>query len=119
MTGTTMTGRCLLVVEDEYYIADELRHVLEKAGAKVLGPVSTVQAALSLLDQTSDLNGVVLDINLMGEMGYPVADALLERGVPFVFATGYDAAAIPTKYHMITRCEKPVAVSRIVTALLI
>ena len=112
-----MAGRHVLVVEDEYYIADEMRHIFEEAGAEVLGPVPTVEAALDLLSQASNLDGAVLDINLQGEVGYPVADALMERGVPFVFATGYDAAAIPSKYDAVGRCEKPVEARRIAKAL--
>ena len=114
-----MTGRRVLVVEDEYFIADEMRHVFEKAGATVLGPVPTVEAALNLLSRTSTLDGAVLDINLRGKMGYPVADALMERGVPLVFATGYDDAAIPRKYGAVPRCEKPVDAVRIANALFI
>lgn len=59
----------------------------------------------------------MLDINLQGELVFPVADGLVARGVPFVFATGYDAAVIPQRFSRMTRCEKPVDVSVIVNAL--
>ena len=110
-------GRRVLVVEDEYFIADEMRDAFEKAGAEVLGPVPTVEAALDLLSRTSALDGAVLDINLVGEVGYPVAEALMRRGVPFVFATGYDGAVIPTTYDAVARFEKPVEVTRLAKAL--
>ena len=112
-----MTGRRVLIVEDEYFIADEMRQDFEEAGAKVLGPVPTVEAALSLLGRTPALDGAVLDIKLRGEMGYPIADALIERGVPFVFSTGYDAANIPAKYGSVARCEKPVEAQKVGHAL--
>ena len=112
-TGAPLVGRRVLIVEDEYFIANEMRQTFEAAGAEVLGPVSTVQAALNLLDQIPDLDGAVLDLNLQGEMGYPVADALLARQVPFVFATGYDALYIPAKYQGVIRCEKPVEARQI------
>jgi len=54
------------------------------------------------------LDGAVLDINLRGERAYPVADALSDRGVPFVFTTGYDTQVIPAPYARVPRCEKPV-----------
>jgi hypothetical protein len=59
----------------------------------------------------------VLDVNLQGEMVYPVADALRERGVPFVFATGYDHLHIPANFGDIAICEKPVRPSVVGEAL--
>ena len=50
-------------------------------------------------------------------MAWPVLDALAERGVPVVFATGYDAASIPDRYAGIPRCEKPVDPSKVARAL--
>ena len=56
-------------------------------------------------------------LNLGNEMAWPVADALLARGVPFVLATGYDAAVIPTRYAAVRRCEKPADLDEIARAL--
>lgn len=118
MTGTgTLTGRRLLVVEDEYFLAEDIVRGLEDRGAQVVGPVGTIDDALDLIDETQHLDGAVLDLNLRGEMAYPVADALAERGVPFVFATGYDSAVIPPQYKGVTRCEKPVDAPKIARAL--
>jgi DNA-binding NtrC family response regulator len=71
----------IMVVEDEYYLAMELEHELGEAGAVVVGPVSSVEAALSLLDQSPSLAGAMLDVNLGGEKVFPVADKLIARGV--------------------------------------
>ncbi|WP_425231080.1 response regulator [Sphingomonas sp.] len=90
---------------------------LEDAGATVLGPVSSVTEALSLLDGAPDVNSAILDINLNGEMVYPVADALTARGIPFIFATGYDEAAVPTAWRHVMRCEKPVNAAAVTRAL--
>jgi CheY-like chemotaxis protein len=76
-----------------------------------------VDAALDLLDDTNDLDGAVVDLNLQGEMAYPVADALRERQIPFVFSTGYDQSAIPPRYGDTPRCEKPAKTSAIAQAL--
>ena len=101
-----LAHRRVLVVEDEYFIADDMVRVLQKLGADVVGPVQTVEKAMSLL-QDSPVDVAVLDINLRGRMVFPVADALRDRGVPFVFATGYTEAAVPPDYSDVPLWEKP------------
>lgn len=108
----------LLVVEDEYLVADDMRCDLERLGADVLGPAASVGAAMSLLDRTPDLDGAILDVNLCGEMVFPVAGALHARGVPFVFWTGYDSVGIPDPYREVPRLQKLEPTSDVVRALL-
>jgi CheY-like chemotaxis protein len=107
----------VFVAEDDYLIADELRDILEESGAEVVGPAPSVRDALALLASTGPIDSAVLDINLCGEMSYSVADALLARGVPLVFVTGYEGAATPSQYAGVGRCEKPVTMPDIVRAL--
>lgn len=102
-----LRGRRVLVVEDEYMLAEDLREGLEQQGAEVAGPVSTVAEALELLGQEPAPDFAILDINLQGETVYPVAVALRARGIPFLFATGYEAWAIPEAYADVPRAEKP------------
>lgn len=97
----------ILVVEDEYFVAADLALALARVGAQVVGPVSTEEEALALLDAGERIDAAVLDINLRGEMVYPLADALRERGVPFVFATGYGASILPMRFRSVPRWEKP------------
>jgi CheY-like chemotaxis protein len=97
----------ILLVEDEYFIVDDLAKAFTAAGATVLGPAASVSEALRLVASSGALDGAVLDINLQGEMVFPVADALMHRGVPFVFSTGYDRVAIPSRFDGYVRCEKP------------
>ncbi|WP_426954459.1 response regulator [Muricoccus radiodurans] len=106
-TLSPLAGRRVLVVEDEYFLADDLANALQQSGAEVLGPVPTPSQALALLTKGAPPDAAVLDVNLRGEMIYPVADALRDRGVPFVFATGYDQTAIPTAYQAVPHWEKP------------
>ena len=106
--ASTLHGGRILVVEDEYMIAADLAQTLEKLGAVVVGPAPTVGRALRLVEAEGQLDGAVLDINLGSEKAYPVADALIARGVPFVFATGYDDWAVPAAYASVPRFEKPV-----------
>lgn len=102
-----LASRRVLIVEDEYFLADDLMQALEKLGAEIVGPASTREKALALLASESGIDLAVLDINLRGSAVYPVADVLTDRGIPFVFATGYDEAAVPAKYNAIPRWEKP------------
>jgi CheY-like chemotaxis protein len=107
MSKEALTGRLILAVEDEYFLADELDRDLKAAGATVLGPVSSLAAALeSLTNATPD--AAVLDMNLGGKMAHPLADALVARNVPFLFITGYDQTALPERFAMVRRLEKPV-----------
>ena len=84
-----MSGKRILVVEDEYLIAMHLAVILKKLGLGVVGPFGSLENGLAAAkDQHIDM--AVLDVNLAGEMSYPIADALQARQVPFIFATGYD-----------------------------
>jgi CheY-like chemotaxis protein len=104
-----LKGRRLLLVEDEYLVAADLAASLESLGVEVIGPAASVEEALSFVQKDGvPLDGAVLDINLGNERVYPVAEVLRALGIPFLFTTGYDAAAIPSAYAQVPRCEKPV-----------
>jgi CheY-like chemotaxis protein len=113
----SLSGRRVLIVEDEYFLADDLGRALTQLGAEVLGPVATREEAFELLATGERIDLAVLDINLQGESVYPVADTLLEQGVPFLFATGYNQAAIPAQYQQVLRWEKPFAPEALAQAL--
>ncbi len=102
----TLSGKRILAVEDEYMLAQDLALFLEQLGATVVGPVGTVQAALGLATRET-LDAAVLDVNLHNQPVYPVADVLVERGVPIVFATGYDELLMQRAYLNLPRCPKP------------
>ena len=112
-----LAGRHILVVEDEFLTADEMAQTFEGFGARVVGPVPTVERALSCIKEAARLDGAVLDVNLRGELVFPVADALCQRGVRFVFATGYDRRIIPERHRAMPCCEKPVDPRRLVQVL--
>jgi CheY-like chemotaxis protein len=115
-TTSRLSDKRVLVVEDEYLVAMDMSAYLEAAGARVVGPASNVRAALEAVEQT-ELDAAILDVNLRGEMAYPVADALTARGIPFVFTTGYDANAVPARFASVKRCEKPTTPEAISRAL--
>ena len=109
--ATQLASKRILVVEDEYYIASDLKRALEKEGATVLGPVGDLAAGLRLADES--LDGAVLDVNLDGENTFAIADHLAERGVPWLFVTGYDGWAIPEPYGQAPRVSKPFSMPRV------
>lgn len=106
--SSNLSGRRILVVEDDFFIADDFAALLEAAGAQVVGPVATLAEALGLMETAEQIDGALLDINLQGEMAYALADALRARGVPVVFVTGYSRSAVPERYADIPLLEKPV-----------
>ena len=108
MPDPSLARRRILVVEDEYFLAVDLERELTAAGATVIGPAPSIEDALALIESSPEVDAAVLDINLGGEMSYPVADALTTRFVPFLFATGYNAQDIPTRYARVTRLDKPI-----------
>lgn len=112
-----LSGPKVLLVEDDYFIAVEMQRMLSKGGAQVLGPVASVDKALTLIAAHSEIDAAVLDVNLRDIMVFPVADALETRGVPFVFATGYEGTAIPARYAHVQRCEKPVDMDKLAQVL--
>lgn len=115
--GGSLRGRHLLVVEDDFLIADALVEDLKACGAEVLGPVADIDQALDLIEGDARIEGAVLDVNLHGEMAFPVADALAKQGIPHVFATGYGDSSIPQEYKGVPRLEKPVDVAAVARAL--
>ncbi|RAI57215.1 response regulator [Roseicella frigidaeris] len=103
---TRLTGRRVLVVEDEALVAMLVEDALLDAGAAVVGPAATVSEALSLLSKENP-DVAVLDLNLAGETSTPVADVLAQRGVPFVVATGYGAEGLPPSHAHVPVLAKP------------
>lgn len=87
MTGL-LTGRRILVVEDEMLLMMNIETTLEDLGCTAISSAANVSDALALLDERV-FDAAMLDVNLNGETSYPVADALVARGIPFAFATGY------------------------------
>lgn len=110
--------RRVLVAEDNRVIAEDLRAELDAAGVEVLGPVADLQRSIELLAGQPGLDAAILDIRLGGELAYPLADALSARGIPFIFATAWEARSIPAAYAGVPRCEKPYDAERCLQRLL-
>jgi DNA-binding response OmpR family regulator len=107
MSAYSLAGFRILVVEDEYLIAMELKRWLQEAGVEVLGPVPSVERALDLIEDER-LDAAVLDINLGdGDTSFPIADRLEVLKVPYLFATGEVRTAKSSGYNASPRLEKP------------
>jgi two-component SAPR family response regulator len=110
---TPLAGRKVLIVEDQYLIADDLCALVERLGGHVLGPISRVGSAMAALQaETPDL--ALLDVNLEEELVYPLAAALQEAGVPFLFTTGYDATVIDPRFGQVPHLSKPIGQGQLV-----
>ena len=95
--GVPLSGRRVLVVEDEAATSLMIEDTLKAAGYIVIGPVATIRDALALIESEA-IDCAILDIELADGKAGPIAEALVKRGVRFVLATGYDSAAIGHQY---------------------
>ncbi|MBB4261428.1 MULTISPECIES: response regulator [unclassified Bradyrhizobium] len=111
-----LKDRRILVIEDEYFLADDLKRVLSSEGAHVIGPTGDRAEAIKLIDRDG-FEIAVIDINLHDELAYPLADELERKGIPFVFATGYSRDVIPDRFARVLRWEKPYELRGIVDGL--
>jgi two-component SAPR family response regulator len=109
-------GYKVLVVEDDYYLATDAARALRSAGAEVMGPFPTEESAWAELEAQRP-DAVVVDINLGWGPSFKFAEVLKDRGIPFVFVTGYDQETIPEQFNDIERVEKPAQLKRIVGAI--
>jgi hypothetical protein len=96
----------------------DLVQELEASGAHVIGPIPTLELALKTLDEMPDMSAAILDVNLRGQMVFPLADELRRRNIPFVFATAYDAAGFPKAYRNVPLVKKGAGVDEIAGLLL-
>jgi CheY-like chemotaxis protein len=118
MKDGALEGYSVLVVEDDFLVAEVLVDILEDAGAKVVGPFGWVDEGVGAVnDSKGTIDCAVLDINLHGLKSYPIADALKAHNIPFVFTTGYSGEAIPDAYRPFPRYEKPFNPERLIRAL--
>lgn len=106
--NSPFSGRSVLVVEDEMLVAWLLEDMLVDLGCVVIGPAASVKQALAMIEANANaIDVAVLDVNLNGEMSYPIADALAACGVPFVFVTAYDKDRMLDGYQNFPVLQKP------------
>jgi DNA-binding response OmpR family regulator len=111
------TGRRILVVEDEPLIAMMLEDFLDMLGHQLAGTADSVDGALAAID-AGELDAAILDINLRGgERSWPIADALVGRGIPFVLATGGTGDSIAEQHRDRPILTKPFTMDGVKRAL--
>jgi CheY-like chemotaxis protein len=96
----------ILVVEDELMIRMLLEDMLGELGYTVAAEAARIEEALEAA-KNADFDIAILDVNLNGQPISPVADALVARGMPFVFATGYGERGLPEPYRDRPTLKKP------------
>jgi CheY-like chemotaxis protein len=106
----------ILVVEDEFLLAEVMVEELAREGAIVVGPVARVADAMNVIAR-EELDGAVLDVNLNGQMAYDVAAELLNRNVRVVLTTGYERDSMPPRLKHLHCCIKPYTIDCIVDGL--
>jgi CheY-like chemotaxis protein len=99
-------GFRVLLVEDENLVAMHLEDMLVELGHSVVGPVARLEKALEMA-QRELVDVAILDVNINGELAYPVADTLAARGIPFIFSTGYGERGLPPQYRGHPTLQKP------------
>jgi CheY-like chemotaxis protein len=114
----TLTGRRVLVVEDESLVAMLLETILEDMGCTPVGPAGTIDDGLALVADPAPLDAALLDVNVAGRQVFPVAEALRDRGVPFVFSTGYGESGLPDEWRGHATVQKPFTEAAIREALM-
>jgi DNA-binding response OmpR family regulator len=111
-----LAGKHILIVEDEYFIASDLKRALEQGSAVVLGPTGDLVRGIALANQEA-LDGAILDVNLDGDMSFAIADRLGDRDIPYIFLTGYDKWALPEQHRDAPRVSKPFAIRAVLDCL--
>lgn len=110
----------VLVVEDEYFIAADVAHCLQRWGYVVMGPVASVSQARQLIAARLPA-AAVLDIQLGDELSYALASELTELGVPLLFRSGHSDCDLPPefrRYALVSKLSEPVELQRALEALL-
>jgi CheY-like chemotaxis protein len=102
-----LTGRRVLIVEDESLVAMLIETILEDMECVPVGPASTIDEGLALARDTDALDAALLDVNVAGQQIFPVAEVLKARGVPFVFSTGYGEGGLPDEWRGQATIQKP------------
>jgi DNA-binding response OmpR family regulator len=102
-----LAGRRVLVIEDEYFLADDIVRALTALGARIVGPYGDLDEATGVLDRDVAIDAAIVDINLKDEMAFPLACTLRSRKVPLVFTSGYDRISIAPEFQDVRLWGKP------------
>lgn len=109
---TSFVGIKVLVVEDEGAVAMMIEEMLEELGCEVVASVARLATALDVA-RSMEVDLAMLDVNLAGQLVFPVAEVLRARNIPFIFSTGYGASRIPDEFSGCGILHKPFSESEL------
>jgi hypothetical protein len=112
-----LRGRRLLLVQDARSLDQSLIRGLSTAGVEVAGPAHDVEEVNVLMNRGLRISGAIIDVELDVVQAIGVADVLLARGIPFLFAIGEDHVADMRRYPGFIFCRKPIFLNEIAVAL--
>jgi len=113
-----LAGKRVLIVEDEWLVAEAIEFAVEAAGGKVVGPFPTIAQALAVLTGYGPVpDAATLNIRLADGESYPIADQLEAMNIPFLFASANGASSLPRRFARKVLLDKPVLPSKIIEAL--
>lgn len=98
MVDKFLSGRRVLVVEDELLVLLMIEDMLADLGCESVTVATTIEQALTLID-TQVFDAAMLDMNLNGDKSHSVAEALVARGVPFAYCTGNQGPNMRDSYR--------------------
>ena len=108
----SLAGARVLVVEDEFLIADDLARALRRCGAEPVGPVGTISDAHRLI--TNELpDAAILDLNLHGVNAAELVEHLADNHVPCLIVSGYGERSFPQGLRAVASLEKPVSYDQV------
>lgn len=116
MPEGSLSGHRIIILEDDFYQAQDCRQLLETAGAEVIAISATIPDLPALLEK-GRVDAVLIDINLGHGLSFDFARELKAQAIPFVFLTGYDAAILPDDLAGSNYLTKPATPERIMAAL--
>jgi two-component SAPR family response regulator len=109
----SLDGISVVIVEDDYFVANDLAALLKQHGAQVIGPVPDVSRAKAIMfGQAPDC--LLLDVNLKGEFVFDLAQEQVRQGQAVVFTTGYDASILPAGLRDVPCLQKPIDIHALV-----
>jgi DNA-binding response OmpR family regulator len=110
--STRASPASILIVEDEWLIAEQLASALRSSGCRVIGPVPSVDRARALIERERP-SVALLDVNVRDGKCFPIADALRKSRTPFGFLTGFNEPDLPEDYRTVPRLTKPIDTSKL------
>jgi DNA-binding response OmpR family regulator len=116
MALSSLEGARVLVLEDEYYLADDLARALRERGAQPVGPVSSVVEAEELFSRERP-DAAILDLNLRGAMATEFVERLAKTRMPCLIVSGYGPEAVPSSIGHVPRIEKPTSATVVLESL--